>query len=82
MWKNLKNVVSAVSDLTVILSKEVSYQATKASEATETVTSTLSTKAATLRAKYEAELADRRAGITKPTVVSETEMPKNTVAIN
>jgi hypothetical protein len=82
MWKNLKNVVSAVSDLTVILSKEVSYQATKASEATQTVTSTLSTKAATLRTKYESDLADRKAGITKPTVVQESEVPTTTVAIN
>lgn len=82
MWKNLKNVMSAVADLTAIGTKEVSYQLNKASCATETVTSSISSKASALRAKYEAELADRKAGIKKPTVVTETEVPKDAVAIN
>lgn len=82
MWKNIKNVVSAVTDMVVIGSKEVSYQAGKASDATESVTSTFSTKAAALRARYEADLADRKAGIKKPEVVTETDTPKNIVSVN
>ncbi|HIJ97447.1 MAG TPA: hypothetical protein HPP94_17280 [Desulfuromonadales bacterium] len=80
MWKNIKNVVSAVSDLVVIGSKEVTYQVNKASTATESVTGSLSTKAASVRARYEADLADRKAGVKKPTVVTET--PADAVIIN
>ena len=54
-------------------SKEVSYQASKASNATASVTGTISSKAASLRARYEADLADRKAGIKKVApVVTET----------
>lgn len=82
MWKNIKNVVGAVSDLVVIGSKEVAYQVTKASSATESVTGSISNKAANIRARYEADLADRKAGIKKPTVVTEAETPENAVIIN
>jgi hypothetical protein len=80
MWKNLKNVVSAVSDLVVIGSKEVAYQAGKASEATETVTGSFSSKAASLRVRYEADLADRKAGVKKAEVVEET--PAEVITVN
>lgn len=80
MWKNLKNVVSAVADLTTIGTKEVAYQFNKASDATETVTSSLSSKAAALRERYEADLADRRAGVKKVEVVKET--PSDVIAVN
>lgn len=82
MWKNIKNVVSAVSDLVVIGSKEVAYQVNKASTATESVTGSLSNKAASVRARYEADLADRKAGIKKPVVVTESETPNNVVSVN
>jgi len=84
MWKNIKNICSAAADLAVIAGKEVSHQINSASTATEGVTSKLSNKAATIRANYEQHLADRKAGITttKPEVVTESETPKNAVAIN
>lgn len=82
MWKNIKNVVSAVSDLVVIGAKEVTYQATKASEASETVTSKLSQSAASLRATYEQNLADRKTGIKKAAVVTESETPKDVITVN
>lgn len=82
MWKNIKNIGSAVADIVSIGSKEVAYQASRASTATEGVTSKLSSKAAELKTKYEADLADRKAGIKKPTVVEETEVPKTVVPVN
>lgn len=82
MFKNLRNISSAVANIVAIGSKEVAYQAGRASIATEGVTSQLSSKAAELRAKYEADLADRKAGIKKPTVVKESEVPEAAVVIN
>ena len=82
MWKNFKNVVGAVSDLVVIAGKEVVYQAEKASEATEAVTSKISKSASTIRSTYEQNLKDRKAGIKKPEVVTESEVATETVAIN
>lgn len=80
MWKNIKNVVSAVADLTTIGTKEVAYQLNKASDATETVTSSISSKAASLRERYEADLRDRKAGVKKAEVVKET--PSDVIAVN
>ena len=71
IWKNIKNVVSAATDLVVIGSKEVAYHVNKASNTTESATGTLAEKAATLRANYEADLADRKAGVKKPEVVKD-----------
>ena len=82
MWKNIKNIGSAVADLAAIAGKEVAYQANKASEASLDVTIKLSTKAADLRANYEQNLKDRQSGVTKPEVVTEAETPKDVVAIN
>ena len=82
MWKNICNISNAVSDLVAIGVKEASYQATKASNATETVTSRLATKAATIKAKYEADLADRKSGVVKPEVVKEAEVPTDVVSVN
>lgn len=80
MWKNIKNVVSAATDLVAIGSKEVSYQASRASTATQGVTSQLSSKAANIRAKYEADLADRKKGIKKPVVVKD--VPADVISVN
>ena len=82
MFKNLRNVAAAISDLVVIGSKEVAHQVTKATDATESVTGSISQKAAALRARYEADLAARKSGIKKPTVVTEEETPKDIVSIN
>ena len=82
MWKNIKNVVSAVSDLVVIGAKEVSYQANKASDATEQVTGKIAEKSSQLREQYEADLADRKAGIKKPVVVTETATPTDVIPVN
>lgn len=82
-WTNIKNVVSATTDIIIIGTKEISYHATKASNATESVTGALNKKAASVRARYEADLADRKAGVKKPaapTVVTET--PADAVIIN
>lgn len=80
MWKNIKNLSSAVANISMILAKETSHQFNKASDATETVTSSLSSKAAALRERYEADLADRRAGVKKAEVVKET--PSDVIAVN
>lgn len=82
MWNNIKNVVSAVSDLVVIGAKEVSYQAAKASDATESVTSKLADKSAQIRSQYESDLADRKAGIKKPVIVTEAQTPAEIVPVN
>jgi hypothetical protein len=82
MWKSIKAIGSAVSDVSAIAGKEVAYQFGKAAEVSNSATSTLASRAASIRAKYEADLADRKAGIIKPTVVSESDIPKEAVAIN
>ncbi|NVN91926.1 MAG: hypothetical protein HXX11_15170 [Desulfuromonadales bacterium] len=63
MWKNIKNLVSAASDLVAIGSKEVAYQVSKASNATETVTSKLANKASAMRKAYEDNLYCRKEGV-------------------
>ena len=82
MWKNIKNVVSVVSDLVVIGAKEVNYQANKASDATEQVTGKIAERSAQIRAQYESDLADRKAGIKKPVVVTEASTPTDVVPVN
>jgi len=82
MWKNIKNVVAAVSDLVVIGAKEVNYQANKASDATEQVTGKLAERSAQLRAQYEADLADRKSGIKKPVIVPEAATPTDVIPVN
>jgi hypothetical protein len=79
MWKAIKNVASAVADLTVIAGKEVQHQVSKASDSTESVTSKLSAKAATIRTSYEQHLEERKLGV-KSEVVTDT--PSDVVAIN
>ena len=79
MWKNLRNCVSAARDIVAIGTKEVSYQASRASEATATVTGSISSKAAALRTRYEAELADRKAGVKKAEVVKD--VPADVITI-
>jgi hypothetical protein len=81
-WTNLKNVVSAARDIVAIGTKEVSYQASRASSATETVTNRLATKAATLKANYQESLEVRKSGLIKPEVVKETEVPTDVVSVN
>ena len=80
IWKNLKNVASAATDLIAIGSEEVAHHLSKVSNATEAATGTLATKAATLRANYESSLAGRKAGVKKPEVVEDT--PVNVTTIN
>ncbi len=80
IWKNLKNVASAATDLIAIGSKEVAHHINKASDATETATGTLATKAANLRANHASSLADRKAGVKKPEVVKGT--PTKVTTIN
>jgi len=82
MWKAIKNVVSAASNIVAIGAIEVSHQINKASTSTESVTSLLAEKSATIRAKYEEDLADRKAGIKRPEVVTESETPKDIVPVN
>lgn len=82
MWKNIKNVVAAVSDLVVIGAKEVNYQANKASDATEQVTGKIASNVSELRKKYEADLADRKSGIKKPVVVTEAATPTDVIPVN
>lgn len=82
MWKSIKNVVSAASDLVIVGSKEVAYQVSKASTATEAVTDKLAVKAAILKARYEADLAERKSGVIKPEVVKETDVPTTVVNVN
>ena len=64
IFSSVKNVVSSACDLVAIGAKEAAYQLNKASNTSESITGTLATKAATMRANYEKTLADRKAGIT------------------
>ncbi len=87
MWNSIRNISSAVADLSIILAKEVSKQFDNVSEATEGVTITLATKAAELRAEYEKSLEVRCNSITTTTaevvvVVTESEAPHNAVPVN
>jgi hypothetical protein len=80
MWKAIKNVVSAAGNIAAIAKIETQYQVNKASTKAASITEQLSSKAATIRAQYESDLADRKAGIIKPTVVEE--IPKDAVPVN
>jgi hypothetical protein len=71
MWKSIKAIGSAVSDVSAIAGKEVAYQFSKAAEVSNSATTTLASRAAALKATYEQNLADRKAGIVKPVVVPE-----------
>ncbi|MBL0226122.1 MAG: hypothetical protein IPQ16_11280 [Geobacteraceae bacterium] len=82
MWSAIKNVAAAAGSIIAIARIESNYQISKASEASNNATTTLAARAEALRAKYEADLADRKAGIKKPTVVPESEVPKEAVALN
>lgn len=83
MWKNIKNVASAVADLAVIAGKEVAHQFNNVSEATEGVTITLATKAAELRAEYEKSLEVRcNSSITTTKTEVVTNVPGEAVQVN
>lgn len=82
MFKNIKNVVKSASNVAAIVKMELSYQASKASTATQGVTSNLAERSATLREKYMQNLQDRKSGIKKPTIVPESEVPETAVVIN
>jgi hypothetical protein len=60
MWKSIKNIGAAVKDVVVIASKEVAYQSTKASSATNNATGKLAAKAHELRENYEVNLVSRQ----------------------
>lgn len=82
MWNAIKNVAKAAGSIAAIVSNETQYQFSKAADVSNSATTTLASKAAALRAKYEADLVDRKAGIIKPVVVTEVETPKDVVAVN
>ena len=82
MWKAIRNVASAVADLSVIAGKEIQHQVNKASDVTASVTEKISNRAAEIRTNYESDLEDRKSGIKKPVVVTEAEIPANITKVN
>jgi NADPH:quinone reductase-like Zn-dependent oxidoreductase len=63
MLKSIRNIGSVVTDLAAITGKEATYQLTKASEKSDSITQKLADKAALLRNEYEKKLAMRKAGV-------------------
>jgi hypothetical protein len=61
MWKSIKNIGSAVTDIATITGKEAMHQINKASGKTDSVTQKMADKAASLRDQYEKKLAMRKA---------------------
>lgn len=82
MFRNLKHLVKAAGNIVAISYIETAYRLTQASDATESVTSKLEAKSEALRKSYEQNLVVRKAGIKKPTVVTEAETPENAVIIS
>ncbi len=83
MFNSIRNISSAVADLSIILAKEVSKQFDNVSAATEGVTITLATKAAELRAEYEKSLEARcNSSITTTKTEVVTNVPGEAVHVN
>ncbi|MBL0226265.1 MAG: hypothetical protein IPQ16_12090 [Geobacteraceae bacterium] len=80
--ESIKAIKSAVSDVSAIAVTETYFQLSKAAEVSNNASSTLASKAASLKARYLENLSDRKAGIVKPTVVPESEVPKAIVPVN
>jgi len=57
MFKTLKNIGSALVDITVVGSKELKHQMDKANSYSDSKTSKLAAKAAKLRQEYETKYA-------------------------
>jgi len=57
MFKTLKNIGSALVDITVVGSKELKHQIDKANSYSDSKTSKLAEKAAKLRQEYETKYA-------------------------
>ena len=79
MWKNIKHLAKAASNIVAISYAETAYRLNQVSESTESVTSKLEAKTEQLRKKYEQHLEERKSGV-KPEVVTDT--PHDVVAIN
>ena len=82
MWRNIKHLAKAVGNIVAISYEETKWRIDQASNATESVTSKLEAKSEELRKSFEKNLAERKSGIKKPTVVTEEETPKDIVSIN
>lgn len=57
MWKAIKNISSALVDITVVGGKEVKHQLDKANNYSDSMTDKMAAKAAKLRQEYEAKYA-------------------------
>jgi len=79
MWKNIKHLAKAASNIVAISYAETAYRLNQVSESTESVTSKLEAKSEQIRKQYEQHLEERKSGV-KPEVVEEA--PKDVVAIN
>lgn len=77
MWKSICNISKAVKDMAVIAGKEVTHQAVKASNSSNSVTSNLAEKAAAIREAYEINLASRKEGVDGVLVVRAPESMKS-----
>lgn len=60
MFRSIKNLTSAVSDMTLIAAKETYHQIDSANEFCTDVTRIIAWKAGMVRKSYEERLADRR----------------------
>ncbi len=79
MLKAFKNVVAVLSDLAAIGTKEIGFQVSKASNASESRTKTLADKVNAMRKEYEDKLEQRKEG-KKAEVVSDA--PSNVINVN
>lgn len=69
MFKTLRNIGSALVDITVVGSKELKHQIDKANSYSDSKTSKLAVKAAKLREEYETKYA-------KPSLSEQEEITK------
>ena len=60
MWKNIKHLAKAASNIVAISYAETAYRLNQVSESTESVTSKLEAKTEALRKSYEQQLEERK----------------------
>jgi transcriptional regulator GlxA family with amidase domain len=60
MFKSIRNITSAVTDITTIAVKEVTHQIDSANECCTDITRNIAWRASQIRKEYEERLANRR----------------------
>jgi len=80
MWKNIKHLAKAASNIVAISYAETAYRLNQVSESTESVTSKLEAKSEQIRKQYEQHLEERKNQ--KPEMVTESETPTDVIVVN